>query len=65
MQELHIVLRSTLHDDSHEQIDILDCGDVIVEDTSLVIDSSKDSIVINVMGRFDLAEILGYWIEES
>lgn len=65
MLELHVVLKSSLGDGSHEQIDILDCGNVPTNDCYLVIHSNDDSVVLNVMGRFDLSEIIGYWVEES
>lgn len=65
MLECNIVLKSTLEDGSHEQIDILDCGYVSMEDIYLVIYSPDDSVISKVMGRFDLSEIIGYWIEES
>lgn len=65
MLELHIVLRSTLSDGSHEQIDILDCGEASIEDGYLIIYSNADSVVTNVMGSFYLPEVIGYWIEES
>lgn len=65
MLELHIVLKSTMEDGSHEQIDILDCGKVSANDGYLVIYSKDDSIVLNVMGQFYLPEVIGYWVEES
>lgn len=65
MLELHIVLRSTLSDGSHEQIDILDCGEAAIKDGYLTIYSKSDSVIANVMGLFYLPEVIGYWIEES
>lgn len=65
MRELHIVLKSTLEDGSHEQIDILDCGIVSINDNYLDIYSADDNVLIHVIGSFDLSEIIGYWIEES
>lgn len=65
MRELHLVLKSTLEDGSHEQLDIFDCGIVAINDNYIDIYSGDDSVLPHIMGSFDLAEIIGYWIEES
>ena len=65
MRELTIVLKSTLADGTHEQISILDVGSAKISDPYLLIYSDEILEAHPPMGRFDLADIVGYWIEDS
>lgn len=64
MIEAHIILESVLHDGSHEQIDILDVGSVEISDCYLKIYPPCDSVIPSVSGIFDMADIMGYWLED-
>lgn len=64
MIEAHIVLKTVLQDGSHEQIDILDVGSVAISDCYLKIYPTCDSVIPSVTGIFDMADIIGYWLEE-
>lgn len=61
---MHIVLKSVLENGEHEQIDILDVGSVSISDCYLTIYPTGDSVIPSVMGKFDMSDIIGYWLEE-
>lgn len=64
MIEAHIVLKSVLKNGEHEQIDILDVGSVAISDCYLKIFPTCDSVIPSVIGIFDMADIIGYWLDE-
>lgn len=64
MIEIHIVLKSVLENGQHEQIVIIDIGSVSISDCYLTIYPIGDSVIPSVMGKFDMSDIIGYWLNE-
>lgn len=65
MKTLHVILKNTVDDGTHEQIEIDEVGSVSTNDMYLMIDSDEILSACPTMGKFDLFEIIGYWIEEA
>lgn len=65
MKTLHVILKNKVEDGSHEDIEIDDVGCVSTNDMYLLIYSDEIIPANMTMGKFDLSEIVGYWIEEN
>lgn len=65
MKTLHVILKNKIEDGSHEQIEIDEAGTVQTNDMYLMIYSDEIIPAHSTMGKFDLSEIVGYWIEEA
>lgn len=65
MKTLHVILKNTVEDGSHEQIEIDEVGNAQINDMYLMIYSDEILPAHPTMGKFDLSEIVGYWIEEA
>lgn len=65
MKTLHVILKNKIEDGCHEDIEIHGVGIVSTNDMYLMIYSDEIIPAQSAMGKFDLCEIVGYWIEEA
>lgn len=65
MKTLHVILKNKIEDGCYENIEIDGVGDVSTNDMYLMIYSDERLPAQTTMGKFDLFEIVGYWIEEA
>lgn len=65
MKTLHVILKNKIEDGSHEHIEIDEVDNVSTNDMYLMIYSDEIILAHSTMGKFDLSEIVGYWIEEA
>ena len=65
MKTLHVILKNKIEDGCHEHIEIDGVDIVSTNDMYLMIYSDEIIIGHSTMGKFDLSEIVGYWIEEA
>jgi hypothetical protein len=65
MKTLHVILKNKIEDGCHEHIEIDEVGSVSTNDMYLMIYSDEIIPANMTMGKFDLSEVVGYWIEEA
>ena len=65
MKTLHVILKNTVGDGTHEHIEIDEVGNASINDTYLMIYSDEVLPAHPTMGKFDLSEIVGFWIKED
>ena len=65
MKTLHVILKNTVEDGTHEEIEIDCAGIATIKEMYLNIYSDEVIPAHSPMGKFDLSEIVGYWIEED
>ena len=64
MKTLHVILKNTVEDGSHEHIEIDKVGNASINDAFLIIYSDDIITEYPTMGKFFLTDVVGYWIEE-